>query len=178
LELLVPTPTIVRELPACSRLASQRAEAYYSESYEVPLKRSDLGMHQIYLAILGHLPWWARALIVVRNRLVSLFGLHAEPSANVWRPAIKDSYAPGEKILRFNLYSLDDYEIVTGRDDKHLDFRVSVMRVTEKGAPKVVVSTLIFVHNLFGKFYLLFVLPLHKLGLRRLLAQAVAQNRI
>ena len=42
----------------------------------------------------------------------------------------------------------------------------------------MVVSTLIFVHNLFGKFYLLFVLPLHKLGLRRLLAQAVAQNRI
>jgi hypothetical protein len=96
----------------------------------------------------------------------------------VWKPAVKDSYTPGEKILRFNLYSLDDHEIVTGRDDKHLDFRVSVMQVTEKGAPKVVVSTLIFVHNLFGKVYLLFVLPLHKLGMRRLLAQAVVHGSI
>ena len=75
-------------------------------------------------------------------------------------------------------YSLDDHEIVTGRDDKHLDFRVSVMQVTEQDAPKVVVSTLIFVHNLFGKAYLLFMLPLHKLGMRRLLAQAVAHGRI
>ena len=175
---MVGTSTIVRDLPAGSRLASQRAGAYYSESYEVPLGRSDLKIHEIYLAVLGHLPWWARALIVVRNQLVSLFGLHAEPSANVWKPAIKDSYAPGEKILRFTLYSLDDHEIVTGRDDKHLDFRVSVMQVSEKGAPKVVVSTLIFVHNLFGKVYLLFVLPLHKLGMRHLLAQAVAHGRI
>jgi hypothetical protein len=67
---------------------------------------------------------------------------------------------------------------VTGRDDKHLDFRVSVIQVTEKGAPKVVVSTLIFAHNLFGKVYLLFVLPLHKLGIRRLLSRAVAHGRI
>ena len=172
------TPTIVRDLPAGSRLASQWAGAYYRESYEVPLKRSDLKMHEIYLAIFSHLPWWARALIIVRNQLVSLFGLHAEPSANVWKPAVKDSYAPGEKIRRFNLYSLDNHEIVTGRDDKHLDFRVSVMQVTEKGGRKVIVSTLIFVHNLFGKVYLLFVLPLHKLGMRRLLAQAVAHGRI
>ena len=175
---MVRTLTIIRDLPAGSKLASQRAGAYYSESYEAPLGRSDLKMHEIYLAILGHLPWWARALIVVRNHLVSPFGLHAEPSANVLKPAIKDRYAPGEKILRFNLYSLDDHEVVTGRDDKHLDFRVSVMQVTEKGATKVVVSTLIFVHNLFGKVYLLFVLPLHKRGMRRLLAQAVAHGRI
>ena len=59
--------------------------------------------------------------------------------------------------MRFNLYFLEDNEIVTGRDDKHLDFRVSVMRVTEDGARKVVVSTLIFAHNLFRKTYLLFV---------------------
>jgi hypothetical protein len=176
--LVARTSTIFRDLPAGSRLAAQRAAAYYIESYEVPLRRSDLKMHEIYLAILGHLPWWARALIVVRNRLVSLFGLHAEPSANVWKSAVKESYAPGEKILRFNLYSLDDREIVTGRDDKHLDFRVSVMQVTEKGAAKVVVSTLIFVHNLFGKVYLSFVLPLHKIGMRRLLRQAVAHGRI
>src|SRR5262245_63708076 len=131
-------------------------------------------MHEIYVAILGHLPWWARALIIVRNRLVSLFGLHAEPTARVWNPPIKDSYTPGDKILRFNLYSLDADEIVAGRDDKHLDFRVSVMKVVEEeGARNVVVSTLIFAHNLFGKTYLLFVLPLHRFGMRRLLAQAV-----
>ena len=84
----------------------------------------------------------------------------------------------GDRIVRFNLYTLDDNEIVAGGDDKHLDFRVSVMRVTENETHKVVVSTLIFTHNLFGKIYLLFVLPIHRFGMRRLLAQAVALGRI
>ena len=161
-------------LPLGSRLAPQQAQAYYAESYEVPLRRSDLKNHETYLAILGHLPWWARALIVFRNRI----GIHAEPIANVWKPPVKDHYAPGDKILRFNLYFLEDNEIVTGRDDKHLDFRVSVMRVTEDGARKVVVSTLIFAHNLYRKTYLLFVLPPHRFGMQRLLAQAVTNGRI
>jgi Protein of unknown function (DUF2867) len=161
--------TIVRTLPLGTRLAPQQAQT---------LRRSDLKIHAIYLAILGHLPWWARALIVIRNRIVSVFGIHAEPTANVWKPPVKDHYAPGDKILRFNLYSLEDNEIVTGRDDKHLDFRVSGVRVTEDGARKVVVSTLIFAHNLFGKTYLLFVLPPHRFGMQRLLTQAVTKGRI
>jgi hypothetical protein len=85
---------------------------------------------------------------------------------------------PGDPIVRFNLYSRDDNEIVAGGDDKHLDFRVSVMQVTEDGAHKVIVSTLIFTHNLFGKIYLVFVLPLHRFAIRRLLTQAVALGRI
>jgi hypothetical protein len=175
---MAPVQTTVRDLPPSSKLTPRLAEAYYSESYEAPLRRSGLEMHEIYVAILGHLPWWARALILVRNGIVSVFGLHAEPAANVWKPVLKESYRPGDTIVRFNLYSLDDNEIVAGRDDKHLDFRVSVMKVTEEGTHKVVVSTLIFAHNLFGKVYLALVLPFHRFGLRRLLAQAVAHGRI
>jgi hypothetical protein len=174
----VGAPTIVRAIPGGSRLASLQADAYYSESYEAPFRRSDLKTHEVYLAILGHLPWWARTLIVARNYIVSPFGLHAEPTADVWKPKIKGHYSPGDKILRFNLYSIDEKEIVAGRDDKHLDFRVSVMTVTEEATHKVVVSTLIFAHNLFGKIYLLFVLPFHRLGMRRMLSQAVTHGRI
>jgi hypothetical protein len=178
LESVVRAPTDLRDFPRGSRLYSRHAEAYYCESYEVPLRRSELKIHEIYLAVLGHLPWWARALIVVRNFIVSFFGLRTQPAANVWKPEVKDRYVPGDRIVRFNLYTLDDNEIVAGGDDKHLDFRVSVMQVTENGVHKVVVSTLIFTHNLFGKIYLLFVLPLHRFGMRRLLAQAVARGRL
>jgi Protein of unknown function (DUF2867) len=168
----------VRVLPSSSRLSAEQADAYYSESYEVPLSRSDLKMHEIYDAIFEHLPWWGRALIVLRNFVVSPFGLRTEPAAKVWRPVQKGSYAPGDKIGRFTLYAIDENEVVAGGDDKHLDFRVSVMRLNEKGARNVVVSTLIFVHNLFGKIYLAFVLPLHRFGMQRLLADAVKHRRI
>jgi len=39
-------------------------------------------------------------------------------------------------------------------------------------------STLIFAHNRFGRIYLLFVLPLHRVGVRYLLSQAVTHGRI
>ncbi len=166
------------DFPASSKLASELSRAFYHDSYEAPLKRADLAMHEIYLAILGHLPWWARVLIVVRNNIVSLFGLRVEPAARVWRTEFKDSYVPGEKIARFKLYSQDQSEIIAGENDKHLDFRVSVLKVSESGTNKVIVSTVIFAHNFFGKVYLLFVLPFHRFGLRHLLSQAVIRERI
>lgn len=168
----------VCDFPADSRLSSQLDKAYYHDSYEALLRRSDLKIHEVYVAILGHLPWWARTLIIVRNNIVSPFGLHAEPAAGVWQPSLKDSYLPGDKIVRFNLYAQDENEIIAGLDDKHLDFRVSVMKVREHETQKVVVSTIIFVHNNFGRAYLWFILPFHKRGLRHLLAQAVAHHRI
>lgn len=166
------------DFPANSRLSPQLDKAYYHDTYEAPLTRPDLKMHEIYVAILGHLPWWARALIIVRNNIVSLGGLHAEPAAGVWTPEIKNSYAPGDKIVRFTLYHQDEHEIIAGLDDKHLDFRVSVMKSNDAGVHKVAVSTIIFVHNNFGKAYLWFVLPFHKRGLKHLLSQAVARRRI
>lgn len=169
---------VVRDFPASSRLAPQLRQATYHDTYEAPLQRTDLQMHEIYVAILGHLPWSARALIVLRNAVVSQFGLHAEPASGVWNPQLKTSYVPGDKIVRFTLYSQDENEIIAGLDDKHLDFRVSVMKLHEDGAPKVAFSTIVFAHNTFGKNYLRFVLPFHKFGCKHLLSQAVAHERI
>lgn len=168
----------MRAFPTSSRLSGRVAGAYYHDSYEAPLARPHLKMHEIYIALLGHLPWWAKVLLIARNAVVSLFGLHTESVAGVWRPKLQDRYAPSDKIVRFRLYDQDEREIVAGRDDKHLDFRVSVLRTREDGIEKVILSTIIFTHNAFGRLYLFFVLPFHRRGLRRLMAQAVAQGRI
>lgn len=166
------------EFPRGSRLTPQLNKAYYHDTYEAPLRRPELKMHEIYVAILGHLPWWARAAIIARNNVVSLVGLHAEPAAKVWTPELKESYQPGDKIVRFTLFHQDENEIIAGLDDKHLDFRVSLMKLNEAGAHKVAVSTVIFTHNNFGKAYLGVVLPFHKRGLKHLLSQAVTSGRI
>ena len=78
---MLHVPMDLRDLPRGSRLYSRQVEAYYRESYEVPLRRSDLKMHEIYLTVLGHLPRWARALIIARNFVVSFFGLRTQPAA-------------------------------------------------------------------------------------------------
>lgn len=164
--------------PQTSRLHPRLADAYYHDTYEAPLRRPELKIHEIYVAILGHLPWWARALIIARNTVVRPFGLHGETAANVWHPVAKESYGIGDKIVRFNLYSQDENEIIAGLDDKHLDFRVSVMKFAGDGAPRVTASTIIFVHNTFGRAYLSLILPFHRFGMKHLMARAVAQGRI
>jgi hypothetical protein len=163
--------------PATSRLSAQLGRAHYHDAYEAPLRRPELTIAQLYVAILGHLPWWARTLIIARNSVVAPFGLRTAPIARVWQPEIKDRYEPGDRIVRFVLYSQDGDEIVAGGDDKHLDFRVSVLRLRDD-TEKVVVSTIIFVHNAFGRAYLRAVLPFHKRGVAYLLAVATAQGRI
>jgi hypothetical protein len=74
--------------------------------------------------------------------------------------------------------ALNEAEIVTGGDDKHLDFRVLVSRVREGGRDKVVLSTVVSPHNFFGKAYLFLILPFHKAGVKTILSNAVAAGRI
>jgi hypothetical protein len=50
------------------------------------------------------------------------------------------SYAVGDKIARFTLFAQSSTEIVTGGDDKHLDFRVSVRKLGVQGATHVALS--------------------------------------
>jgi hypothetical protein len=66
-------------------------------------------------------------------------------------------------------------ELVTGRNDKHLDFRVSVIREAGK---RVVFSTAVMTHNTFGRTYLAAILPFHRFGVRGLRTNAAAAGRI
>jgi len=68
--------------------------------------------------------------------------------------------------------------LVAGRDNKHMDFRLSIMKVRDSNGPSVVVSTVCLVHNRFGRYYLSSITPFHKFGLRKLMANAVAAERL
>ena len=116
--------------------------------------------------------------LVLRNKVVVLFGLQSAKSSDIFKPQIKEHYVVGERIGRWPIYHLTENELVAGLDDKHLDFRLSVLKSTEDGAPKVIVSTVCYVHNLFGKVYLFFVVPFHKWGVQKIIKNAVADGRL
>jgi hypothetical protein len=151
---------------------------YHWDSFEAPLSRTDLDIDQIYLGIFSHYPWWAKWLLLARTRIVSVFGLKGPTAADFDRVEARTGYAVGDKIARFTLFALSEAEIVTGGDDQHLDFRVLVSRVREDGRDKVVLSTVVSPHNFFGKAYLFLILPFHKIGVKRILSNAVAAGRV
>lgn len=167
-----------RRVPPDSMFLGDLQDFYHWDAYEAPLARDDLAMHEIYLALFAHHPRWARALLILRGWLVAPLGLRRTTAADLENIEIKSAYAVGEKIARFTLYGQSDTEIVTGGDDRHLDFRVSVRKITERGASRVVLSTVVSPHNVFGRMYLLAILPFHRWGVRTLLSNAIAAGRL
>src|ERR1700730_7660382 len=167
------------EVPPGSALSRELIEhAYYRDAYRVPLRRRELGVVDVFFAIFAHHPQWMKLLLIVRNKLVALIGLNGSTASEVLDIKIRSHYAVGEKIGRWRIFALGENEVVGGGDDKHLDFRVSVLKATEGDETSVVVSTVCAVHNLAGKIYLFFVVPRHRYGVRKLMTNALAVQRL
>lgn len=166
-------------VPPGSMLSRELIErAYYRDAYRAPLSRPELAIVDIFAGIFAHHPLWMKLLLIVRNKLASLAGLHAPTASEILHVEIKDRYVVGEKIGVWPIVSLSEDELVAGRDNKHLDFRVSVLKVPDGDGASVVVTTVCSVHNLAGKVYLFFVVPFHRYGVRKLMANALAAGRL
>jgi hypothetical protein len=148
------------------------------DSFEIPLSRTDLGMQDVYLAIFAYPSRLFKFLIAIRNAIVGMFGIKGPSREQLNHVEIKDHYAVGDKIALFTLVARSDREIIAGGTDKHLDFRVSVLRLSRGTSEMIVLTTVVNVHNLFGRVYLLFIMPFHRFFVRAILSDAAAANRI
>jgi hypothetical protein len=167
------------EIPSISVLDRRLVDsAWFRDSYRTGLQRPQAGVVDIFIAIFGHHPWWMKAALIIRNKIAAWFGLDVPSVAETMHPQFKSSYAAGEKIGVWPIYSITENEIVAGRDNKHLDFRLSVLKTHEGASASVTVSTICIVHNVYGKIYLFFIVPFHKWGVRRLMRQAIAMGRL
>jgi hypothetical protein len=167
------------DIPRTSALNRGMLEsAYFRDAYSAPLRNTKAGIVDIFFGIFGHHPKWMKMVIIVRNKIAALFGLEAPASTEIYQPRIKSHYAIGDKIGPWPIYHLAPDELVAGRDNKHLDFRLSVLRMDDAGKIRVVVSTVCDVHNIYGKVYLFFIVPFHKWGVKKIMANAVLSGRL
>jgi hypothetical protein len=167
------------DVPSSSLLGREAIEgAYFRDSYRAPLSRMELGISDIFFGIFAHHPLWMKLLLVVRNKVALFAGLDAPTASEILHVEITDRYAVGEKIGVWPIFSLNEDEVVAGRNNKHMDFRLSVLKVSDGDGASVVVSTICTVHNLSGKIYLFFIVPFHRYGIRKLMANALAARRI
>jgi hypothetical protein len=164
------------QLPLESRLRDSLPRIDYLDSFEVASRIREQDLVEIYAAVLGHLPKVFKRLLVVRSRLVKPLGIAGVSYRDLARPIdIGRSYAVGDKIGRWTLFARYPDELITGANDRHLDFRVSVFR---DAWPRIVLSTAVMTHNTFGRVYLATILPFHRFGVARLLDNASAAGRI
>jgi hypothetical protein len=167
------------DVPSSSALSRDLiGNAYFHDSYRVPLARPELGIVDVFFALFGHTPLWMKLLLIARNAAARLLGLETPTVGEIMKPTVRDEYRVGEKIGPWPIFFIGDNEIVAGRNNRHMDFRLSVLKAIDGDAISVVVSTICTVHNVFGKIYLFFIVPFHRNGVRLLMSNAVVAKRL
>ena len=167
------------DIPDLSVLDRRWIEAaFFWDSYRTPLTHAQASVVEIFFGVFGHHPLWMKSVLIVRNRVASLCGLDSATVSEIMNPDVKRSYKVGDKIGPWPIFSLTQSELVAGRDNKHLDFRLSVLKEANGETVSAVISTVCTTHNAFGRFYLFFIIPFHKWGVRRLISRAVAAGRL
>jgi hypothetical protein len=166
------------DVPSTSALSRDLIDnCYFHDSWRAPLARPELGIVEVFFALFGHTPVWMKLLLIARNAAAGLVGLETPTVAEIMKPGMRETYSVGDKIGPWPIFFIGGNEIVAGRNNKHMDFRLSVLKADGDPA-SVVVSTICTVHNLFGKIYLLVIVPFHRNGVRSLMRNAVAAKRL
>ena len=99
-------------------------------------------------------------LLGLRDRLVA--GFNVKTTQEVRRAAIADK---AERIDFFRILSRSDRELILGEDDRHLDFRLSLLlRARPDGSgDELVATTVVRCHNALGRVYLALIAQFHRL---------------
>lgn len=130
-------PIRTDSLPPASSLWSLHQPGDFLDCYSVPSTLSPAEAARRGLA----LPSWAAVLFRLRNALVRPFGLKTGASDAQIFPTCLET----------------EDELILGTDDRHLNFRIGLIR--EGG--RIYMSTWVRPHNRWGSAYLALVMPFH-----------------
>ncbi len=160
-------PTALSAVPGDSRIAGIYPATDLADAYEIRLPDdADPDPEVLARFVFLHQAPWVGHLMRVRDAVMARFGVKTSKQLR---------NADDRRISIFRIYERSAGEIILGENDRHLDFRVSVLR-TMRGAgadahPYLTLSTVVHCHNALGRIYLRVIEPFHRLvvrsGLRR-----------
>jgi hypothetical protein len=168
----VPAP------PACA-LAPLYAGADLLDAYAILLPEGASGdIAVLARAVLAEQAGWVKALMRVRDGVMGLFGV--KTSKAIGRAAEAKAVITGGEghIGFFPVRGRSERELIVGEDDRHLDFRASVLlRATADGAGReLVATTVVHCHNRLGRVYLRVIGPFHRVIVRGNLDRAARRG--
>lgn len=155
-------------VPVPSLIAGSLPQVDFADAYHAALPLGVPRQPEVLVrAIFSSAPAWIGRLLRLRNLLVRPFGLRADSSEA--RASPTGPLRPGEYVGPFRVFTLAPDEVLMGLDDRHLDFRVSVLVRDEA----VTVTTIVQQHNTFGRFYFAVVKPFHRVIVPVLIRQGL-----
>jgi hypothetical protein len=133
----------------------------YVDGYSATLDAKELTIEQVSRSFFTSGPAWGGWLFALRNRVVSLFGLKTSGLGEREAAIRNFKCKVGDRVGLFKVFDKNEYEIILGEDDKHLDFRVSLF--LDKPNNTLTVSTIVKIHNWLGRLYFWPVKSFHKM---------------
>ena len=125
-------------MPENSLITKDFKQVDYYDTYRI-IKSTNNTAEEIANNIF-QLPNWAKLLLSIRNFAVKFLGL---------------------KKGKFAVIEKNKNEIVMGDNDKHLNFRVSVL--IDKANSFIYLTTLVSYNNILGRIYFFLIKPFHKM---------------
>jgi hypothetical protein len=158
-------------LPPESRIARVYESVNLADAFSIQLPAGASASPELLARfIFSQQAPWISGLMKIRDALVAGFGL--KTAKHLMSLA---SQAKANRVGLFKIYSTSATEIVLGEDDKHLDFRVSVLcsgEATTARERRLVVSTVVHCHNRLGRVYIFLIAPFHRLVVQSSLRRA------
>ena len=155
-------------VPPHSQVHARLRGADFHDAYEGLDPVPEGSAMDTWLDVVGRTPGWVDGAMDLRNAVVKRLGLkdlgRIRPSA----PVGADAYRVGDRVGIFTLQHLGEDEVVMTDADRHLTAWVALFKL--RAERKIVVSTVVHVHNALGRLYMLPVAPVHRLIVPAMLA--------
>jgi hypothetical protein len=150
-------------LPTETLVAQAFPHTDYADAYRMQLPAgAPRDLDAVARAALGTAPRWVTLLMWLRDRIVGIIGLKTSK-----RLARRDrghaTLQVGDALGIFRVFDRSADELLLGEDDRHLDFRLSVLMRNDGSADWAIVSTVVRFNSWLGRAYFLPVRQFHKL---------------
>lgn len=150
-------------IPLKSIISAHVNDSYFSDSFSSVISYENQSALDIFLHLYKNTPHWVKRLMTLRNWIVSRLGLKKSGNFSaIDAPRSNSNFNVGGKIGIFSLYSNSYNEVIVENRDKHLNVKISLYVVPNGKTAKVYLSTVVHVNNIWGKVYMFFVGPVHK----------------
>jgi hypothetical protein len=158
-------------LPPESAIANAYASINLADAYSIELPAgASTNPELLARFIFAHQARWIRVLTAIRDALVAAFGLKTARHL-----ATLGSEGGAGRLGIFKIYNTSPTEIVLGEDDKHLDFRLSLLCADQPSSAvgrHLILSTVVHCHNRLGRLYIFLIAPFHRLVVQSSLRSA------
>lgn len=181
---------ISQKIPPQSQLFSAAKTAYIVDCFSASSNQIDPPIEELYARLMSKTPKWFDLLMSLRDKIVTVLGLKSTQdmagSGSLFAQSgksfgINNTTKPSKLMDFFTVTALSESEIILSIKDKHLDMQTSLLRsdIDPKTQQcKIIFSDVIMTHNFFGRIYLFFIMPIHKIIIKKTFRDAQQRGDI